>query len=63
METLHDTEKHRAIRRSLRLFAMLTATPFCSTLALAQSPNQTPGAGNIDGIRQDGEQVFIAGWA
>ena len=55
------------VGKPLWLAATFVIGPLCLAPASAQPLNQNRGVGrivgNIDGISQDGEQFFIAGWA
>jgi hypothetical protein len=67
MEGLMSLEFTTSKRRWPGPIAMILGILCHVSLVMAQSPNQKPSAGrivgNIDGISQDGEQFFIAGWA
>lgn len=51
----------------LWLVSSVVAVALCFSLVLSEATTQSPHVGrivgNIDGISQDGEQFFIAGWA
>ena len=54
-----------------RMVAVFIAVLLCISLLPSETSAQSPGAtsrvgrviGNIDGISQDGEQLFVSGWA